>query len=167
MKKTSAQACSKWFSHSIHSPTTQTLWESKLEAKERRVASLECLGAILAECLSQWNEWATVRNEERGIYTPRQNLTVQIYVGSSDADLRTSDVWRKQCSHKVKKHCTKDNVGTSDLCRDCWPLGLPMQQSAERADGPGIATPGEGRDYWPSGLLTQVGTSDVLSHLTG
>ena len=38
------------------------------------------------------NEWATVRREERGIYTPRQNLTVQIYVGSSDADLGTSDV---------------------------------------------------------------------------
>ena len=38
------------------------------------------------------NESVTVRSEERGIYTLNRNLTVQIYVGSSDTDLGTSDV---------------------------------------------------------------------------
>jgi hypothetical protein len=33
-----------------------------------------------------------VRNEESDIYTPRQNLTVQIYVGTADVDLGTADV---------------------------------------------------------------------------
>ena len=33
-----------------------------------------------------------VRSEEMAIYTHSRNLTVQIYVRSSDADLRTSDV---------------------------------------------------------------------------
>jgi len=33
------------------------------------------------------NEWLMVRREESGIYTPRQNLTVQIYIGSPDTDL--------------------------------------------------------------------------------
>ena len=39
-----------------------------------------------------------VRSEERGIYTPSENLTIQIYVGSSDADLETFDVNSKQYS---------------------------------------------------------------------
>ena len=36
---------------------------------------------------SAMNEWLMVRREESGIYTPRQNLTVQIYIGSPDTDL--------------------------------------------------------------------------------
>ena len=50
------------------------------------------LGGCFGRVLVAMNEWATVRREERGIYTSSQNLTVQIYVGSSDVDLRTSDV---------------------------------------------------------------------------
>jgi hypothetical protein len=34
------------------------------------------------------NEWVTVRREERAIYTYSRNLTVQIYVESSDTDRR-------------------------------------------------------------------------------
>ena len=44
------------------------------------------------------NESVTVRSEERAIYTLSRNLTVQIYIGSSDADLGTSDVNREYCS---------------------------------------------------------------------
>jgi hypothetical protein len=36
------------------------------------------------------NEWLTVRREKRVIYTHSRNLIVQIYVGSPDANLRTS-----------------------------------------------------------------------------
>jgi hypothetical protein len=38
------------------------------------------------------NEWVTVRSEERAIYTRSRNLPVQIYVGTVDADLGTSDL---------------------------------------------------------------------------
>ena len=48
------------------------------------------------------NESVMVRSEERAINTHNRNLTVQIYVGSSDADLRTSDLNRKHYSHRVK-----------------------------------------------------------------
>ena len=58
------------------------------------------------------NEFVTVRNEERGIYTPSENLTVQIYVGSSDADLGTSDVNRKHCSHRAGIPRVQVSVGT-------------------------------------------------------
>jgi hypothetical protein len=44
------------------------------------------------------NEWIKVRREEGAIYTHSKNLTVQIYVESSDADLRTFDLYRKHCS---------------------------------------------------------------------
>ena len=81
------------------------------------------------------NEFVTVRSEERGIYTLSENLTVQIYVGSSDVDFRTSDVNRKQCSHRVRSPCEKVNV----------------------------ETPGKRRDFRWSELLTYVGTSDVRS----
>ena len=47
------------------------------------------LGSYLDEVRSAVNESVTVRSEERGIYTPSENLTVQIYVGSSDVDLET------------------------------------------------------------------------------
>jgi hypothetical protein len=39
------------------------------------------------------NEWVTVRSEERVIYTHSRNLTIQIYVGTADVDLGTSDIY--------------------------------------------------------------------------
>ena len=66
-----------------------------------------------------------VRNEERGIYTPSENLTIQIYVGSFDADLGTSDDNRKDCSHRVRSLHVQVNVGTPDVRRDFRQLGLP------------------------------------------
>ena len=60
------------------------------------------LGSYLDEVRSAVNESVTVRSEERGIYTLSRNLTVQIYVESSDADLETSDVNRKHYSHRVR-----------------------------------------------------------------
>ena len=66
------------------------------------------------------NELITVTSEEMAIYTHSRNLTVQIYVGSPDADLETFDLNRKYYSHRVKV-CTSKSmlelltyVGTSD-----------------------------------------------------
>ena len=53
------------------------------------------------------NKWVMVRSEERDIYTHSRNLTVQIYAGSFDVDLGTSDLNRKQCSRRVKVHTSK------------------------------------------------------------
>jgi hypothetical protein len=39
------------------------------------------------------NEWVIVRSEERVIYTYSRNLTVQVYVGTADVDLGTSDIY--------------------------------------------------------------------------
>ena len=66
------------------------------------------------------NESVTVRSEEKAIYTLSTNLTVKIYVGSSDADLGTSDDNRKHCSRRSEVSACKSvselpaNVGTSD-----------------------------------------------------
>ena len=76
-----------------------------------------------------------VRSEESGIYTPSRNLTVQIYIGSSDADFRTSDVNRKHCSHRVRSPREKVNV----------------------------RTPGKRQDFRWLELLMNVGTSDMRS----
>ena len=81
------------------------------------------------------NKSITVRSEERAIYTLSKNLTVQIYVGSSDADLRTSDVNRKHCSQRVRSPRVQVNVGT----------------------------PSKRRDFQRSELSTYVGTSDLRS----
>ena len=56
------------------------------------------LGSCWDEVGSAVNESVTVRSEERAIYTLSRNLIVQIYVGSSDADLRTSGLYRKHYS---------------------------------------------------------------------
>ena len=64
------------------------------------------------------NESVTVRSEGRGIYTPSRNLTVQIYVGSSDVDLGTSDINRKNCSHRVRS--PEICVETSDIDPNGW-----------------------------------------------
>ena len=45
------------------------------------------LGSYLDEVRSVVNESVMVRSEERGIYTLSRNLTVHIYVRSSDVDL--------------------------------------------------------------------------------
>ena len=76
-----------------------------------------------------------VRSEERGIYTPSENLTVQIYVGSFDVDLGTSDVNRKYCSQRARSPRVQVSVRTS----------------------------GKHRDFRRSELPTNVGTSDVRS----
>ena len=76
-----------------------------------------------------------VRSEESGIYTPSENLTIQIYVGSFDIDLGTSDVNRKHCSHRVRSPRVQVNV----------------------------RTPGKHRDFRQSELPTHVGTFDMHS----
>ena len=102
-----------------------------------------------------------VRSEERAIYTHSRNLTVQIYVESPDVDLRTSDLNRKHCSHRVKVCTSKSmselptNVGTSD------------GRSQPASKTPGVATPDLGRDVRLSGVPTHVGTSDGHGHRAG
>ena len=71
------------------------------------------------------NKSITVRSEDRAIYTLSRNLTVQIYVGSSDADLGTSDLNRKHYSCRVRSPHEQVNVGTPDKCRDFRRPGLP------------------------------------------
>ena len=79
------------------------------------------------------NESVMVRSEERSIYTPSENPTVQIYVRSSDADLETSDYNRKHCTQRVGSQRVQVSVGT----------------------------PGKRRDFRRSEVPTYVGTSDV------
>ena len=76
------------------------------------------LGSYWDEVRSTVNESVTVRSEERGIYTPSENLTVQIYVGSSDADLGTSDDSRKHCTQRVRSPHVQVSVGTPSKHRD-------------------------------------------------
>ena len=118
-----------------------------------------------------------VRREERGIYTPSENLTVQIYVGSFNADLETSDVNRKNCSHGSEVRACKlmsellANIGTSDGRNSRRSSGLPtstVNQTASTAEAgtPGsgqvsVGTPGERRDFRWTELPANVGTSDV------
>ena len=99
------------------------------------------------------NESITVRSEERAIYTHSRNLTVQIYVGSSDADLRTSDLNRKHCSHRVRSPHEQVNVGTPDVRRDFRQSGLPTYVRTSDEHGrptsktPGVGTPNVRRDF--------------------
>ena len=136
------------------------------------------------------NESVTVRSEERGIYTLNRNLTVQIYVGSFDTDLETSDINRKHYSHGVKSQCEQVNIGTLGKRRDFQRAQLRTQLARNRyrdsRHGSGVptvetfdvhrqpasrttdaGTPGLGRDFRLSGVPTHVGTSDVHSHRTG
>ena len=76
------------------------------------------LGSCSDEVGSAVNKSVTVRSEERAIYTPSKNLTVQIYVGSSDVDLGTFDVNRKHCSHRVRSPHEQLNVGPPDVRQD-------------------------------------------------
>ena len=80
------------------------------------------------------NESVTVRSEERAIYTLSRNLTVQIYIGSSDVDLGTSDVNIKHCSHRVRSPRVQVNVGTSDVRRGFRRAQLDNQKSLRCRD---------------------------------
>jgi len=84
------------------------------------------LGSCWDEIRSAMNESVMVRSEERGIYTLSRNLTVQIYVESSDADLGTSDVSRNHCSHRVRSLRVQVNVRTLDKRQDFRWLKLLM-----------------------------------------
>ena len=83
------------------------------------------LGSCWDEVGSAVNESVTVRSEERGIYTLSRNLTIQIYVGSSDVDLGTSDLNRKHCSRRVRSPHEEVNVRIPDKHRDFRRSGLP------------------------------------------
>jgi hypothetical protein len=122
-KKSSAQAffdvsLTKFFSQ------LKLLQDLKLGAKMREERGSWVLGGTSLKLLVEWNEWATVRNEGRAIYTLSRNLTVQIYVGTPDVDLRTADLYRKHCSCKVKVTAQRPTlglptyVGTADR-QDC------------------------------------------------
>ena len=82
------------------------------------------LGSCWDEVGSAVNESVTVRSEERAIYTLSRNLTVQIYVGSSDTDLGTFDV-RRQPTNQQRPRCRDSRhgsglptIGSSDVRRD-------------------------------------------------
>ena len=128
------------------------------------------MGAVQHEVSQLRNESVMVRSEERSIYTPSENPTVQIYVGSPDADLGTSDVSIKYCSQRVRSPRVKVSVGTPGKRRDFRRSELPAnigtsdvhRQRAVRSIGAG--TLGEGRDFRLSGVPTYVGTSDTESH---
>jgi hypothetical protein len=72
--------------------STQTLSRFEVRSKEERRERLLGTRRHFSEVGTRENEWVTVRNEEKAIYTRSRNLTVQIYVGTADADLGTSDL---------------------------------------------------------------------------
>ena len=84
------------------------------------------LGSCWDEIRSAMNESVMVRSEERGIYTLSRNLTIQIYVGSPNADLGTSDVNRKHYSQWVRSPWVQVSVGTPGKCQDFQRSELPM-----------------------------------------
>ena len=77
------------------------------------------------------NESVTVRSEERAIYTLSRNLTIQIYVASSDVDLRTSDLNKNTVHTGSEVRTSKSmselptNVGTSNGRDSQRTSGLP------------------------------------------
>ena len=71
------------------------------------------------------NEWLTIRRERRAIYTLRQNLIIEIYVESSDADLWTSDLYRKHYRKQGLGHYKHINIESSDDYREFQWSKLP------------------------------------------
>ena len=71
------------------------------------------------------NEWVTVRREERAIYTRRQNLTVQIYVESSDTDYQNFWLYYKNTVHNAVNWANSVIVETPSDCQDFWQPELP------------------------------------------
>ena len=111
------------------------------------------------------NECVTVRSEERSIYTPSENPIVQIYVRSSDADLRTFDVNGSEVRACRSVSELPANVGTSDGRNSRRTSGLPMspvKQTASTADAgtPGlgqvsVGTPSKRRDFRRAQTVSQ------------
>jgi hypothetical protein len=135
-EKSSAQTCQ---SDSLTQSTLlslKTLGESKIRAKGRGEGRLECLGVVLDEGWWAMNEWATVRREERAIYTHRQ---IQPFRSESSA----ADRWdfRLYCRTLFTSQSTglarlslelSTAAGTSNS-RDFWlPSGLPTDKQARR-----------------------------------
>ena len=104
-----------------------------------------------------------VRSEERGIYTPSENLTVQISsevaTQISGLPTLTENTVHKESEVSACKSVSElpANVGTSDVrskpnsqhcrCRDSW-LGLGQCRNSRRTSGlPTVGTPGERRDF--------------------
>ena len=133
----------------------------------------------------------TVRSEERSIYTPSKNPTVQIYVGSPDADPGTSDYNIKHCSQRVRSPREKVSVRTPGKRRDFRraqlnkqpaPLmpGLPARvrsvselpanvgtsdgRNSRCSSGLPTSTDSEQSEAQVPGLLAYVRTSDTESH---
>ena len=143
-----------------------------MEQRGKERGAFSCLELLSTKWVAV-SESVTVRSEVRSIYTPSENPTVQIYVGSSDADLGTSDDNRKHCSRRSEVSACKSvselpaNVGTSDGRNSRRSSGLPtctVNQTASTAEAgtPGlgqvsVGTPGERRDFRRSELPT-VGT---------
>ena len=140
-----------------------------MEQRGKERGAFSCLELLSTKWVAV-SESVTVRSEERSIYTPSENPTVQIYVGSSDAEHGTSDDNRKHCSRRSEVSACKlvselpTNVGTSDGRNSRRTSGLPTSTDSEPVRSTGVGTSGIGRDFRLSVVPTYVGTSDVDSH---
>ena len=118
------------------------------------------------------NESITVRSEERSIYTPSENPTVQIYVGSSDADLETSDDKRKHCTQRFGSQRVQVSVGTPGKRWDFRRVqstkqpslqmpGLPASVGTSDVHRQRASQKHRCRDSWLRSGLPTVGSSDL------
>ena len=89
-----------------------------MEQRGKERGALVAWKLLSTKWVSYEIESIMVRSEERSIYTPRENPTVQIYVGSPDADPGTSDVSRKYYSEWVRSPRVKVSVETPEKRRD-------------------------------------------------
>ena len=125
------------------------------------------------------NEWVMVRREERAIYTYRQNLTIQICVGSSDTDRQNFRRLIKTLFIRADNWASSPLVGTHGGCRDFWLLsGHPMASRAwrlslerwdfRRESGlPTVGTPGKHQKFrWPKSQKLYLSVREVLKCLS-
>ena len=119
-----------------------------MEQRGKERGAFSCLELLSTKWVAV-SESVTVRSEVRSIYTPSENPTVQIYVGSSDADLGTSDDNRKHCSRRTEVSACKSvselptNVGTSDRRDSRCTSGLStMELEASQWKVPELSTVG-------------------------
>ena len=136
-----------------------------MEQRGKERGAFSCLELLSTKWVAV-SESLTVRSEERGIYTPSENPTVQIYVGSSDTDLGTSDYNRKHCTQRVGSQHMQVSVGTPGKRRDFRRAHVNQTASTAVAGTPGrgqvsVGTPGERREFRRSELPANIGTSDV------